>query len=103
VTTANRALLAASGSAHGTRLLRNRDRHLASLWPCRRDVVYGHRIDNVTPVIVTPIIVTPIINGQDGGSMEIGYTLMTEQAGLTDLVRYAVAAEQAGFAFEVLQ
>lgn len=33
--------------------------------------------------------------------MRIGYTLMTEQAGPKDLVRYAVAAEQAGFAFEV--
>jgi G6PDH family F420-dependent oxidoreductase len=33
--------------------------------------------------------------------MDIGYTLMTEQAGPADLVRYAVAAEQAGFAFEV--
>jgi G6PDH family F420-dependent oxidoreductase len=33
--------------------------------------------------------------------MEIGYTLMTEQSGPTDLVRYAVAAEQAGFVFEV--
>jgi G6PDH family F420-dependent oxidoreductase len=33
--------------------------------------------------------------------MEIGYTLMTEQSGPADLVRYAVAAEQAGFAFEV--
>ncbi len=33
--------------------------------------------------------------------MEIGYTLMTEQSGPVDLVRYAVAAEQAGFAFEV--
>lgn len=33
--------------------------------------------------------------------MEIGYTLMTEQSGPTDLVRYAVAAERAGFAFEV--
>lgn len=32
--------------------------------------------------------------------MKIGYTLMTEQSGPTDLVRYAVAAEQAGFAFE---
>ncbi len=30
-----------------------------------------------------------------------GYTLMTEQAGPRDLVRYAVAAEQAGFDFEV--
>ena len=33
--------------------------------------------------------------------MQIGYTLMTEQSGPIDLVRYAVAAEQAGFAFEV--
>ncbi|MDQ3760419.1 MAG: TIGR03557 family F420-dependent LLM class oxidoreductase [Actinomycetota bacterium] len=33
--------------------------------------------------------------------MEFGYTLMTEQSAPTDLVRYAVAAEQAGFAFEV--
>jgi G6PDH family F420-dependent oxidoreductase len=33
--------------------------------------------------------------------MRIGYTLMTEQSGPTDLVRYAVAAEQAGFSFEV--
>ena len=32
--------------------------------------------------------------------MEIGYTLMTEQSGPTDLVHYAVAAEQAGLAFE---
>lgn len=30
-----------------------------------------------------------------------GYTLMTEQAGPTDLVRYAVGAEAAGFDFEV--
>ncbi|OBJ72436.1 LLM class F420-dependent oxidoreductase [Mycobacterium sp. 1274756.6] len=30
-----------------------------------------------------------------------GYTLMTEQSGPTDLVRYAVAAEQAGFDFLV--
>lgn len=33
--------------------------------------------------------------------MEIGYTLMTEQSGPNDLMRYAVAAEQAGFIFEV--
>lgn len=33
--------------------------------------------------------------------MDIGYTLMAEQSGPIDLVRYAVAAEQAGFAFEV--
>ena len=30
-----------------------------------------------------------------------GYTLMTEQSGPSDLVRYAVAAEQVGFDFEV--
>ncbi|RLV49647.1 TIGR03557 family F420-dependent LLM class oxidoreductase [Nocardioides mangrovicus] len=30
-----------------------------------------------------------------------GYTLMTEQSGPKDLVRYAVAAEEAGFDFEV--
>jgi G6PDH family F420-dependent oxidoreductase len=30
-----------------------------------------------------------------------GYTLMTEQSGPRDLVRYAVAAEEAGFDFEV--
>jgi len=30
-----------------------------------------------------------------------GYTLMTEQSGPTDLVRYAVAAENAGYDFEV--
>jgi G6PDH family F420-dependent oxidoreductase len=30
-----------------------------------------------------------------------GYTLMTEQSGPKDLVRYAIAAENAGFDFEV--
>jgi hypothetical protein len=30
-----------------------------------------------------------------------GYTLMTEQSGPKDLVRYAIAAEQVGFDFEV--
>ena len=30
-----------------------------------------------------------------------GYTLMTEQSSPKDLVRYAVAAEQVGFDFEV--
>jgi G6PDH family F420-dependent oxidoreductase len=30
-----------------------------------------------------------------------GYTLMTEQSGVKDLVRYAVAAEEVGFDFEV--
>ncbi|WAL67019.1 TIGR03557 family F420-dependent LLM class oxidoreductase [Amycolatopsis cynarae] len=33
--------------------------------------------------------------------MRFGYTLMTEQAGPKDLVRYASAAERAGFEFEV--
>jgi G6PDH family F420-dependent oxidoreductase len=33
--------------------------------------------------------------------MRMGYTLMTEQAGPVDLVRHAIAAEQAGFAFAV--
>jgi G6PDH family F420-dependent oxidoreductase len=33
--------------------------------------------------------------------MRIGYTLMTEQAGPKQLVEYATAAEEAGFAFEV--
>jgi G6PDH family F420-dependent oxidoreductase len=30
-----------------------------------------------------------------------GYTLMTEQSGAKDLVRYAAAAEEVGFDFEV--
>lgn len=34
--------------------------------------------------------------------MRIGYTLMTEQAGPGDLVRFAAGAEQAGFDFEVM-
>jgi G6PDH family F420-dependent oxidoreductase len=33
---------------------------------------------------------------------EFGYTLMSEQSGPTELVRYAAVAEQAGFDFEVL-
>ena len=33
--------------------------------------------------------------------MRVGYTLMTEQAGPKELVRHAVAAERAGFDFEV--
>jgi G6PDH family F420-dependent oxidoreductase len=37
----------------------------------------------------------------DEGSTRFGYTLMTEQSGPRDLVRYAVAAERAGFDFEV--
>ena len=31
-----------------------------------------------------------------------GYTLMTEQSGPRELVQYAVAAERAGFDFEVM-
>ncbi|MGZ4493749.1 MAG: TIGR03557 family F420-dependent LLM class oxidoreductase [Nocardioides sp.] len=34
--------------------------------------------------------------------MQYGYTLMTEQSGPRELVRYAAAAEQAGFDFEVM-
>jgi G6PDH family F420-dependent oxidoreductase len=34
--------------------------------------------------------------------MRIGYTLMTEQAGPNDLVRFAAGAERAGFDFEVM-
>ncbi len=34
--------------------------------------------------------------------MRIGYTLMTEQSGPTDLVRFATGAERAGFDFEVI-
>jgi G6PDH family F420-dependent oxidoreductase len=34
--------------------------------------------------------------------MRLGYTLMTEQAGPTELVRHAAVAEQAGFDFEVI-
>ena len=34
-------------------------------------------------------------------SARIGYTLMTEQSGPRELVRYAAAAEQVGFDFEV--
>lgn len=34
--------------------------------------------------------------------VSVGYTLMTEQAGPTDLVRHAAMAERAGFDFEVM-
>src|SRR3954471_24839688 len=34
--------------------------------------------------------------------MKIGYTLMTEQTGPNELVRFAAGAEQAGFDFEVM-
>ncbi len=34
-------------------------------------------------------------------SMQLGYTLMTEQSGPKDLVSYAVGAEAAGFDFAV--
>ena len=37
----------------------------------------------------------------DGDGIRFGYTLMSEQSGPRDLVRYAVAAERAGFDFEV--
>src|SRR3954462_15309436 len=34
-------------------------------------------------------------------AMQLGYTMMTEQAGPKDLVRHVVAAEEAGFDFAV--
>ena len=34
-------------------------------------------------------------------AIRFGYTLMTEQAGPKELVRYAIGAEAAGFDFEV--
>jgi G6PDH family F420-dependent oxidoreductase len=36
------------------------------------------------------------------GQTKYGYTLMTEQSGPREIVRYAAAAEQAGFDFEVM-
>jgi G6PDH family F420-dependent oxidoreductase len=36
------------------------------------------------------------------GDVQFGYTLMTEQSGPRELVRYAAAAEEAGFDFEVM-
>ena len=42
-----------------------------------------------------------IANRGGGELTRFGYTLMTEQSGPGDLVGYAVAAEQAGFDFEV--
>ena len=39
--------------------------------------------------------------GTAGVMTNFGYTLMTEQSGPRELVRYATAAEQAGFDFEV--
>src|SRR4051812_30677206 len=44
---------------------------------------------------------TPDEVGSSGFMTRLGYTLMTEQSGPKELVRYAVAAEQAGFDFEV--
>lgn len=40
-----------------------------------------------------------VASGTDFGMVAFGYTLMTEQAGPSDLVRHAVAAEEAGFDF----
>jgi G6PDH family F420-dependent oxidoreductase len=37
-----------------------------------------------------------------GGPCRYGYTLMTEQSGPREIVRYAAAAERAGFDFEVM-
>src|SRR3954465_9299808 len=39
--------------------------------------------------------------GYPGVMTRFGYTLMTEQSGPKELVRYAVSAERAGFDFEV--
>jgi G6PDH family F420-dependent oxidoreductase len=39
--------------------------------------------------------------GYPGAMTRFGYTLMTEQSGPKELVRYAVSAERAGFDFEV--
>jgi hypothetical protein len=36
-------------------------------------------------------------------STRFGYTLMTEQSGARELVRYAAAAEQRAFDFEVFE
>ena len=36
------------------------------------------------------------------GQTRYGYTLMTEQSGPREIVRYAAGAEQAGFDFEVM-
>ena len=41
------------------------------------------------------------VNGYEPFVTNFGYTLMTEQSGPKDLVRWAVRAEQAGFDFEV--
>lgn len=45
---------------------------------------------------------TEAIGGYSRAMVDFGYTLMAEQSGPTELVRYASVAEQAGFDFEVL-
>jgi G6PDH family F420-dependent oxidoreductase len=44
---------------------------------------------------------SPTAIGYGGSMTRIGYTLMSEQSGPRELVRYAQAAEEAGFEFEV--
>ena len=44
----------------------------------------------------------PAATGYRVGMTRFGYTLMTEQSGPRELVRYAAAAERAGFDFEVM-
>ena len=41
------------------------------------------------------------VGTRETGMTQFGYTLMTEQTGPRDLVDYAIAAERAGFDFEV--
>jgi hypothetical protein len=45
--------------------------------------------------------VAPVAAGHPVAMTRFGYTLMTEQNGPRDLVRYAVSAEERGFDFEV--
>src|SRR6188472_3195465 len=52
---------------------------------------------------ISPLGYRPRLPARERRSMTAyGYTLMTEQSGPRDIVRYAAAAEQAGFDFEVM-
>src|ERR1700709_714835 len=56
---------------------------------------------NASPRRGLPLHVTSSKRPQEGVPLtNFGYTLMTEQSGPKDLVRYAVAAENVGFDFE---
>jgi G6PDH family F420-dependent oxidoreductase len=48
-----------------------------------------------------PSVLTTARHTLDAMTARFGYTLMTEQSGARELVRYAIAAEEAGFDFEV--